>query len=195
MKSMPNKILVLLLITLLTAGCSNRGINEGFIEDKWSQEIDEKKTSMFEYLQNSKYDMNAVIEINHIAEDVQYLYVEEVPYQIVLERFEEQGRFSYTEDFDFDKYWMIIAYGREIVELEFVSSMYIRNHYGPRFYSLCVTFGEEYFGDTVFFYRITKDPDIDIVRTHYLLYANIYGGTEKVAVDIATVNSCFDNQE
>ena len=188
MKSTLSKISVTLLFILLAVGSLNIVACEKTDEDKWNLEIDKRITLTFEYLQESKYDMDAVKEANHVAEDAQYLYVEEVPNQNVLERFEGQGSFLYTEDFDFDNYWMIIAYGREIVELERVSSQYIRNHYGPAYNCLSVTFGKEYFGDTVFFYRIAKAPDFVIVRTHYLLYANTNGGMEKAAVDFAMVN-------
>lgn len=189
MKIVTIQISVLLLIMLLATGCSNGDTNE----DKWSLDIDEVIVLEFEELGESEYDMDALIKHRRLKEDVSFLHLEEVPYQANLEEFEEEGKFTYTENFDFDNCYMLIAYGRKILELECLQSNYIRNHYGSRWYCLSVTFGEDYYDNTVFFYRITKDHSI--IRTHYELFTYVMEGTEKVRVDLYSINKPESSEE
>jgi hypothetical protein len=167
---------------LPAVGCSNR---DTFVNE-WSLDIDKAIVLMFEELGNSKYDMDALIKNRGLEEDISFLFVEAVSNQKNLEKLAEEGKFVYTTDFDFDNYRLLIAYGREILELECVSSKYIRQQYGSHWYSMSVTFGEDYFFNTVFFYRITKD--YSIVRTDYGIFTYVMNDTEKVQVNVGLIN-------
>ena len=175
---------VLFLLLLVEVGCANIDA----YENAWSQDIDDVIIVAFDFLHESKYDMEALKRNRKLEDDVSFLFVEEVPLQKNLEKLEEEGNFVYTEVFDFDSNWMIIAYGRKLVEIECVSSKYIRNHYGSQFYSLSATFGEDYFDNTVFFYKIAKEQNIGIIRTHYELFTYVMVGTEKVQIYMNSIN-------
>jgi len=179
----------MLLFVSLAVGCVKGDVHQtDIIEMSWSNDIDEVVDISFEYLQESKYDLDALLKNRGLEEDVPFLFVEHMSVVYFLEKLEEEGRFSYTNDFDFENFDMIISYSREIIELDCVSSEWIRHHYGSQWYRLRATIGEDYFCDTIFFYRIAKVNGRGIIRTHYDLDTFVMNGTEKTQVYWSQIN-------
>jgi len=177
---------------ILSIGCSFNNDIDGVlyedINDMFDQEVDEVISIEFEEIYRSKYDSDSVLENRKLQEDVSFLFVEDVYYQKVLDELEEEGGFSYPEDFDFENFHLLVAYGREIVELDCASSKYIRHQYAPYFYMLSITFGEEYYGSTVFLYKTKKVSNMYFVRTIYEIRTYVMNGTEKEQVYVGYIN-------
>ena len=172
-------------MALLVTGCARKGVDVvkdiAHLDDFVSQNIEE-------FLE-SEYDMETLKDYLNLREDVLYLSLEDVLSQEDLEYHANIGQFVYPEDFDFDEYIMVIAYGRRIRELQCVSSEYIRQHYGSSWYSFSVTFEEEYYGEKVFFYKIVRDKSKSYVPTCYSLYSYVMHGTERIRVYTGDINT------
>jgi len=181
-------ISAILLTVHLTTSCTVTEVTWEDNEFDLNTDINEIISISFEYLEEGKCDMDAVINKRRLEDCGLFLFIEEVPNYESFERLEAEGKFTYTEDFDFDTYYMLIAYGREVVGLEYVSSNFIKRHYGTRYYSLRTTFGEDYYDDTVFIFRVAFCKDRVIIPTRYLSYAYVMEGTEKKEVYLHLAN-------
>ena len=57
-----------------------------------------------------------------------------------------------ANEIDFDKYYVIISYGRRIYELDCIND----THFGTSWYRLIVTFDEGHYGNMAYYYKIDK---------------------------------------
>lgn len=176
-------ILSLILIILLSIGCSNKldiknESTEFSIERGMNGEL---ITVNFEYLQENVYTLEKIWNTN---ESILFNYFESVHSQEILDLFAKEGEFGYPKDFDFDRHYMLIAYGRKIARLECVNDEY----YGENWFRLIVTFAEEYSGEIVFFYQIDKR---NYVPSDLGMDCYIMEGSERVYLgsDIYTINN------
>jgi len=105
----------LLLFVLLSVGCAKEDVYEtDIIEMSWSHDVDEVIEISFEYLQESKYDLGALIKNRGLAEDVSFLFVEHMSIILFLKQLAE-GKVAHLM---IQSYIKIMCYDRNVgVEL------------------------------------------------------------------------------
>jgi len=140
-----------------------------------------------EFLQESRYDIDAVKEYRYIHEDASFLFLEDVRHEGSIKSLAEEGKFAYPNDIDFENYIVLIAYGRKILTLEAISTENSQKVYGETL-CYCVTFEEEYFEDTVFIYQAPRDATPYCMPTRLAIYTYVMEGAERVQVYVGDIN-------
>ena len=178
LKALP--IMGVALVFLFVVGCSTK-INE-YGDSVESNDYSCPISVDFEFLQDSGYNATEVKKDWGVEEETQFIFFESANNQETLEIFANKGEFNYPRIFDFKNHTMLIAYGRKVVRLDCMKSKIFNNSW-----FLVVTFGEEYYDETVFFYKIDKRNylPVDIEMKCYVME-----GRERVYLgrDISDLN-------
>ena len=185
------KLILLLIASLvLTYGCTEKAHSVIPTEDTSSEISTELTVMTFELVLKSDYNMDAIKESRFIHEDVQFLFVEVATSQNDLEFLAREGEFSYPMGINFDSYIVLIAYGREIAEAAYGTDEFTYHHFGPRTVVLSVTFGGDYYGESVFIYRANRDSNRAYLPTNYGAHCYIADGAERIYIgsEIGTIN-------
>jgi len=179
-----------------TNGCSKGGnlevdvgrqTPERFHERQDVEMCDETMMLDFEYIMESAYCKEALFEARYLRDDVSFLFLECVDSQAGLEYYARQGRFSVPQSINFENDAVLISYGRMVEEFAFVRDGLSRQLYGS-IWMISVTFGEEYFGEAVFFYRMPLDSSIGYVPAQFGIITYVMVGTEKIRVYVSDIN-------
>ena len=154
------KYFIMVLIIFL-AGCSTNKENP-IQEEIYDMTRFEKFSISFELIHESEYNEN-IAKTNHgrasIIPFTSYkLILSNWGQEYLIEMSESEG-FIPPENFDFENYSLLITYGRQIVELECNIDKWLSTHYDTGKpladnFTIIPTFGEEHFGEKVFFYKI-----------------------------------------
>ena len=115
------------------------------IKEQWSE-----RETIFQYIGKSSFD-SAYIQLSGFNEGTQYTWWDQVQSEkSMLDEMELAG-FTFSESIDYSENYVIVSYGREILDMVHVYTQ-------PRNLSpfLIVTFSEHHDGETVYFYKTEK---------------------------------------
>ena len=114
-------------------------------QGQWSE-----RETIFQYIGKSSFD-SAYIQLSGFNEGTQYTWWDQVQSEKSMLYEMELAGFTFSESIDYSENYVIVSYGREILDMAHVYTQ-------PRNLSpfLIVTFSEHHDGETVYFYKTEK---------------------------------------
>ncbi len=114
--------------------------------------VGKDKEVSFRYLGDSSYDPYDISKDNRYKEGTPITYWRIANDKETIEEYISWDKFHCDAQIDYNKYSLLISYGREIVNVK----RKIDNTWGVGYYDLTLTFDAEHRGEKVFFYQIPK---------------------------------------